>query len=478
VPGSLVGVSPTTPSSMAEQHPLTSARPTFLHSDRRLARAAKPFARFLRVEAAGGVVLILAAVAALLWANLGSGYDDTWATQVRIVVGSYTFEEDLLHVVNDGLMAIFFFVVGMEIKRELVVGELRHRRALALPALAALGGMLVPAAVYLLVTAGRDGSRGWGIPMATDIAFAVGVVALLGDRVPAAAKVLLLTLAVVDDIGAIAVIAVAYTDDLEPVALAVAVTIAALIAVMHRAQVVYPAVFVVAGLALWLMVYESGVHATIAGVVLGLLTPARPTQTELEPDEIAGVLGERPEPQVQAVRETTIAIRGSVSTCERLIDDLHPWTSFAIVPLFALANAGVQLSSDAVSEASVVLPAVAIGLVVGKIAGVAGFAWLAVRLGLARLPRGTTWHHVLGLAAVAGIGFTVSLFITGLAFDDDAALQQDAKLGALLASVVAALVGAAVLARADRSDQTSREDRTQNSLPSGSASTSQLTSTD
>ena len=258
--------------------PVRSASPSFLHSDRVLARAAQPVVRFLHIEAAGGILLVAATVVALVWANSPwqDSYDSLWSTTIGIDIGSYRFEEDLAHVVNDLFMALFFFVVGMEIKRELVVGELRDRRAVALPAMAALGGMVVPAVIYAAFNAGGDGAAGWGIPMATDIAFALGIVALLGTRVPTAVKVLLLTLAIVDDIGAIAVIAIFYSDGLRPAMLPVAAAIAALVAMMHRAQVIYAPLIVLASIGLWFVVYESGVHATIAGVVLGLLTPARP----------------------------------------------------------------------------------------------------------------------------------------------------------------------------------------------------------
>ncbi|MEO6159359.1 MAG: Na+/H+ antiporter NhaA [Ilumatobacteraceae bacterium] len=427
-------------------HQISSAQPTFLQSDRKLARAVRPFIRFSQIEAAGGIVLVVATLVALVWANSPwkHSYEVLWSTKIRFEVGSYAFAEDLGHVVNDLLMAVFFFVVGMEIKRELVTGELRDRRAVALPAMAALGGMIVPALIYLAFNAGGDGVHGWGIPMATDIAFALGVVALLGTRVPPAVKILLLTLAIVDDIGAIAVIAVFYTDHVDFRFVAAAVVISAGVWIMHRARIVYPPMYVVAGLALWIAVYESGIHATIAGVVMGLLTPARPAQTELEAEELVNVLETGDDIKADDVRATAILIRGSVSACDRLIDSLHPWTSYLIVPIFALANAGIILTSDAVSSPSAVLAGVAVALVVGKFVGVATFSWISVRSGLGRLPDGVRWGHVIGVAAVAGIGFTVSLFIAGLAFDHPG-LQTDAKIGTLLASIIAAAVGATIL---------------------------------
>ena len=416
--------------------------PSFLQSDRALARVARPIARFLAVEAAGGLVLVVATVVALIWANAATAsYESFWSTAIDLRVGPLVFEEDLGHWVNAALMAVFFFVVGMEIKREAVSGELRDRRAIALPALAALGGMLVPAGIYLAANAGGPGADGWGIPMATDIAFALGVLALLGSRVPPPLKVFLLTLAIVDDIGAIVVIAVFYTDDLRPQYLVIALVIVAAVIVMRQARVVYPPLYLVAGAALWLVVYESGVHATLAGVIMGLLTPARPFQSELDAQAVVDHLENRPELTADDVRAAARAITQSVSICDRLIDLLHPWTSYVIVPIFALANAGIVLTGASFIDPSAVFIGVAAGLVVGKLVGVTLFSWLAIRFRVAELPRGVSWLQVTGLAALAGIGFTVSLFITGLAFAD-AQLVTEAKAGILAASVLAAALGA------------------------------------
>jgi NhaA family Na+:H+ antiporter len=439
--------------------PIPSASPSFLYSDRRLARVAQPFVRFMYIEAAGGIVLVLATAVALVWANAWPGsYESLWHTEINVNVGDYEFSEDFVHVVNDLLMGLFFFLVGMEIKRELVFGELRDPRAVALPAMAALGGMIVPATIYFAVNPGVPGRDGWGIPMATDVAFALGIVALLGSRVPSSIKVLLLTLAIVDDIGAIVVIAVFYSSGVEPLFLLYAAGIASLVALLHNLDVAYPPIFLILGLLLWLMVYESGVHATIAGVVMGLLTPALPRQTALEADEIVDVLANRRDIYSSDVRMTAWAIRGSVSACDRLIDSLHPWTSFLVIPLFALANAGVVLSADALTQPSAVLVGVLLGLVVGKLVGISAFSWLAVRLGFGRLPTGARWGHVIGVAAVAGIGFTVSLFITSLAFDE-ADLQSDAKIGTLSASVIAALIGWLVFSTVGRRDDAIRNNR-------------------
>ena len=342
-------------------------------------------------------------------------------------------------------MAVFFFVVGLEIKRELVTGELRDRRQVAPPAFAAVGGMVVPALIFVVFNAGGEGSAGWGIPMATDIAFAVGIMAVLGRRVPAPLKVFLLTLAIADDLGAIVVIAIFYSGGIETRYLLAALAIAVTVAGLRRVHVAYPPVFVVAGIALWVVVFESGVHATIAGVVMGLLTPARPLQDDIEAEAVVDVLENRAELSVEDIRATAVAIKESVSVCDRLIDLLHPWTSYLIVPVFALANAGITLDTNPLDHSSIFL-GIVFGLVVGKCVGITAFGWLAIRAGLARLPTGVTWSQYVAAAMLAGIGFTVSLFITGLAFDDDT-LADPAKIAVLLASAVAAAIGSALFLR-------------------------------
>jgi len=374
---------------------------------------------FLRTEAAGGIALLAAAVFALVWANSPwqGGYQSLWSSELTVGWGRFALTEDLQHWVNDGLMALFFFVVGLEIKRELVRGELRDPRTAAVPAIAAIGGMLVPAAIYSAVNAGQVGLAGWGIPMATDIAFAVGVVALLGRRIPASLKLFLLTLAIVDDIGAIVVIAVFYNNGIHLTALLVDAAVLAAMVVLWRVGVTWFPLFVLAGIVVWVAMFESGVHATIAGVILGLLTP--------------------------------------IALIPRLEHVLHPWSSFVIVPLFALANAGVTISSGAFSAPGAAAVAVGIGagLLVGKTVGITGATWMAVRSGLGRLPEGSSWRQLTGIATVAGIGFTVSLFISALAFSD-ASLVDAAKLAILLTSTAAALLGTAILLRARQATPT------------------------
>ena len=436
---------------------------TWLSSDRRIpSRFVRPLLRFTQVEAAGGIILLIAAIAALIWANLpdalGEPYEDLWETHIDLVIGPIHFEETLREFVNDGLMAIFFLVVGMEIKRELVIGDLRDPRRAALPAIGALGGMVVPALAYILIVGGGEAARGWGIPMATDIAFSVGVVALLGTRVPVGAKLFLLALAIVDDIGAIAVIAVFYTEDVSLLWLALAVAGLLLIAVATRAGIRYVPFFIGLGFFTWLFLLESGVHATLAGVAIGLLTPARPLYSDDDYRMRARWIisrfdmdarDPRAEERVddEAMMLSAVA-RESVSPLTRQEHAIHPWSSFLIVPIFALANAGINFSGlDLVETAtSTVALGVTAGLVLGKFVGISVFTWLAVRLGLGKLPRHTGWTHVLGVSALAGIGFTVSLFITGLAFSDPLITDQ-AKTGIFVGSFLAGLLGFLVLRR-------------------------------
>jgi NhaA family Na+:H+ antiporter len=429
-------------------------RATWLRSDRFLARSvAQPINRFLHVEASGGVLLVAAAVIALVWANSpwSASYDDLWHTELTLDLGGHAITEDLRHWVNDGLMTLFFFVIGLEIKHELTNGQLTTLRSAAVPAAGALGGMVVPALLYLAFNAGGDGGAGWGIPMATDVAFALGVLALLGPRIPAELKVLLLALAIVDDIGAIVVIAAFYSDGIDWQWFGAAVAGLALIAGLKQARVRYLAIYAVLGAAVWLATFESGVHATIAGVALGLLTPARPFLPQPDAERIADQLSTDEHVTPAEVRTISFKLRESIPTTERLQDHLHPWTSYLIVPVFALANAGVALSGEAISDAatSAVTLGVVAGLVVGKIIGVTAAILLAVRFGVGRLPDSITNRHVLGMAAIAGIGFTVSIFVAGLAFSDER-LADEAKIGVLAASAIAAVVGSTILRRTDR----------------------------
>jgi NhaA family Na+:H+ antiporter len=380
-----------------------------------LGKAAPPIGSdFVSLEAASGIVLLLGAAVALVWVNTDTaGYTSFWHHALTIGPGDLGITSSIVHWVNDALMTVFFFVVGLEIKRELVTGELRDRQRAALPAIAALGGMVVPALLFVAINLGSGAIDGWAIPMATDIAFAVGVLALLGPRVSSSLKLFLLTLAIVDDIGAIVVIAIFYSSGLDGWWLAGGVLTVLLVVVMSRLRVDHPLAYVIPGILLWYCLYKGGVEPTLAGVVLGLLTPARP--------------------------------RRGVPVLERLEDGLHPVSSFVIVPIFALANAGVVLGGDAITHAlsSRVTIGIVVGLVVGKFVGIFGASTLAVRAGIGALPRGVHLRHIAGVALLGGMGFTVSLFITDLAFRGE--VIDDAKIGVLAATVIAAVLGTIVL---------------------------------
>ncbi len=435
-------------------------RPPWSRTQRTVPRLVlRPVQEFLRLEASGGLVLLAATLVALVWANVGgASYQDLWSTEVTLRIGDVAVVEDLQHVVNDGLMALFFLVVGLEVKRELAVGELSTRQAALLPAFAALGGMVVPAVIFLVVMGGEAGSRGWGIPMATDVAFALGALAAIGSRAPASLVAFLLGVAVIDDIGAILVVAVYYTDAIDLAWLAAAGVGLVLIVALQRIQVRYVGIYVVLGLAVWFATFESGVHATIAGVALGLLTPVRPFQkpaaVSAEAIRIAEATDDHPDdPDADAGhwRQLAWLSREAVSPLSRLEHGLHQWSSFVVLPIFALANAGIVLDAaafDAATDTPVAL-AVALGLVVGKTIGLTAGVALAVALGLSRLPQGVRWAHVLGVGALAGIGFTVSLFITGLAYSDPGTIAAS-KIGVLGGSALAAAIGIALLVIAGR----------------------------
>ncbi|MFO7610402.1 MAG: Na+/H+ antiporter NhaA, partial [Candidatus Krumholzibacteriia bacterium] len=414
-------------------------------------RVVDPVARFLHVEAASGVLLLACTAVALVLANSAAAdwYAALWKTPIGFSFGDFSMIHSLKHWINDGLMAIFFFVVGLEVKREMVLGELRDPRRAALPVAAAIGGMIVPAGIYLLLIGGGEAARGWGIPMATDIAFVVGCLAVLGPRVPRILRVLLLTLAIVDDIGAILVIAIGYTESLDLAMLGLAFAGLALVWILGRLGARSFSVYVMVGAVVWFGFHESGVHATIAGVLLGLLTPA---STYLPTNVIGNLLrradetlhggewGHMPH-RADTVHGLSCAVRESISPLEYLEARLHPWSSFVIMPVFALANAGVAFSLG--DFADPVAVAVMAGLVVGKPVGILLLSFLAVRLVTRGLPEGLTWPALAGGSFLAGIGFTMALFIAGLALDG--ATLDAAKVGVLGASALAAVLGMGLL---------------------------------
>ncbi|NUO47856.1 MAG: Na+/H+ antiporter NhaA [Polyangiaceae bacterium] len=397
---------------------------------RMLRAVGRPLEQFFRIEAASGILLLVVAAVALAWANSpwGGAYEALWHSAITVEVGSVALSHPVEWIVNDCLMVIFFFVVGLEIRREIHQGELSEWRRAALPAAAALGGMIAPALLYLAIAGGVSTRSGWAVPMATDIAFAVGVLTVLGRRVPSALRVLLLALAVIDDLGAILVIALFYSKGVAPLGFLIAAGGIAAILAMQRLGVQTKALYVLPGVVVWAGVYSSGIHPTIAGVVLGLLTPIRAFRVDpAEP--------------------------GAISPAESLIATLHPWVAFGVMPIFALANAGVSVGGHGADpSATTVLAAVVVALVIGKPVGVLLACWAALKTRVAVLPTGLGPRHLVALGLVAGIGFTMSLFIAQLAFASPALLAS-AKIGILSASAIAAVaslvVGRMLLGRAE-----------------------------
>ena len=423
----------------------------------------RPFQEFFAQEAAGASLLLLCTAVALAWANSpgSEAWVRLWQTEVSIGVGRLGIAKSLHHWINDGLMAVFFFVVGLEIKREFLVGELASPRQAVLPLAAAAGGMIVPALLFTAVNAGGPAAGGWGVPMATDIAFALGVLSLLGPRVPLPLKVFLAALAIVDDLGAVLVIALFYTDAILTGWLGLAAALFAAMVAMNRLHVRRPLPWALMGAALWFAVLESGVHATIAGVLTALVMPARRlidtsdfaarTRALLAEftDDLPGS-GELTEDQRDAVLSLEVATEAVQSPSARLEHALHPWVAYFIMPVFALANAGVPLGGS--FARALLEPAAAgimLGLVVGKPVGIMLFAWVAVRSGLAQPPAGVSWRQLWGVAALCGIGFTMALFIADLAFGATPVLDA-AKAGILAGSLVSGGVGWVGLRRGGR----------------------------
>jgi Na+:H+ antiporter, NhaA family len=425
-------------------------------------RLLRPFQRFAQQETSSGVVLLGCAIVALTWANSpwGASYERLWEQPITIGHVRWGLTMSLHHWINDGLMAIFFFVVGLEIKRELLIGELSTRQTAALPIAGALGGMIVPALIYAAFNVGTDGARGWGIPMATDIAFALGALSLLGPRVPTAFKIFLAALAIADDLGAVVVIAVFYTADLSMLSLGAAAALLAVLFGANRLGARHAAVYALLGIALWFALLTSGVHATIAGVLLALTIPAR---TRINESEFIACVersladfraADEPGTTVltsrghqDAVQQLEEACEGAQAPLFKLEDKLHGFVAFGIMPLFALANAGVRVSGGSASIlSSAIALGIVLGLVIGKPIGITLFSWLAARAGIAALPGEANWGTLHGVSWLGGIGFTMSLFIANLAFAGTPHLEE-AKLGILVASSIAGVTGWAILNR-------------------------------
>ncbi|MGD8619905.1 MAG: Na+/H+ antiporter NhaA [Gammaproteobacteria bacterium] len=415
-------------------------------------RLTKPFARFLSIEAGGGAILLLFTVTAFVlsnspWAHL---YENVWETSAGLQIGTFELARSLRDWINDGLMTLFFFLVALELKRELVLGELKSLRMAMLSIAAALGGMIVPAAIYAALQWDQPGEAGWGTVMATDTAFVIGCLAVLGPRIPQSLRIFMLSLAIVDDIGAILVVAVGYSSHIAWGALALATIGIAFIRAMALAGVRGISIYFLAGIFIWLAVDASGIHATITGVILGLMTPARRWVSDERLYAILSKVVAHPASSEtsgdtkdrQTLQVAEIAARETLSPVERLEFALHPWVGFFILPLFAFANAGLPLSLGGI-DSSVTL-AVFMGFAIGKPVGILTFSWLALRTGIATRPPDLGWRLLIGGSLLAGIGFTMALFIASLAFSPS--LIDSAKLGIFLASVFSAVAGIALLA--------------------------------
>ncbi|MCW2742331.1 MAG: nhaA [Blastococcus sp.] len=403
---------------------------------------------YFGTEAGGSALLLVATVTALLWANSpwSGSYDAFWATRASVGAEGLSLSLDLQHWVNDAAMALFFLVVGLEITREVSVGELRDRRNVAAPALGALGGLAVPALLYLLVNPSGPASAGWGVVMSTDTAFVLGILALFGPRCPDRLRLFLLTLAIVDDIGAISVMALFYTDDVDMTALAVAAALVAALLGLRWAGVWRLTPYLLIGVGLWLAVQASGVHPTLAGVVVGLLIPSRPAQPDVVERTRHYGRALREAPDAERAFLTTLAVKATVPAGARLLHRMHRWTAYGVVPVFGLANAGVSLDLATLRDAatSPVTLGVTGALVVGNAVGITAGAAVALRTGWGVLPGGVRWSHLMAGATLAGIGFTISLFIADLAFADER-LREQATIGILAGSVTAAVVGVVLL---------------------------------
>jgi NhaA family Na+:H+ antiporter len=419
-----------------------------------------PIQEFLHKEASGGILLIICTVIALIWANspFADSYFHLWHTYLSINIGEIGLNYSLHHWINDGLMVIFFFVVGLEIKRELLVGELSSPKKAALPIAAALGGMIFPALIYFIFNSGTEGASGWGIPMATDIAFVVGILALLGKRVPLTLKIFILALAIVDDIGAVLVIAIFYTSQISITSLMIGGGLLVLLIIMNRMGVRNLLIYSLVGIALWLAFLKSGVHATVAGVLLAFTIPASSRiNTKKFTDESASLIkdfdnaGEHGDNVLTNSERLTIVDKIE-NTCERILtplqrfeQGLHPWVSFFIMPVFALANAGVSIGSGLTSSLThPVSIGIILGLFVGKQIGIFGFSYLAVKLKIASEPEGVSWTKIYAASMLAGIGFTMSLFIANLAFNS-VELLNISKVGILAASLISGIAGFLIL---------------------------------
>ena len=415
----------------------------------------QPFRKFLAIESSGGIILIFATIAALIIANsgLGSAYETFWKIDFMVGTESFNLTKPIILWINDGLMAIFFFMVGLEIKRELLAGELSSPKQAALPIIAAIGGMIVPATLFLILNSGSAGTQGWGIPMATDIAFSLGILSLLGKRVPIALKVFLVAFAIVDDIGAVIVIAMFYSAEIHWGLLMIAMALVAVLFIFNLLKIHHIPFYMIIGWVVWFLFLKSGIHPTIAGVLIAFTIPSTrkirlkyftfKIKQSLEsfcnkPDEDFITLNGE---QLASIDNMETQIHKVQSPLQSLEDTLHGFVTFIVMPLFAFANAGVILKGAGLESFNTLTLSISASLILGKITGIFLFSYLTVKLGLSALPDNIKWKHILGAGMLGGIGFTMSLFISNLAYQNNIILINQAKLGILLGSFVAAILG-------------------------------------
>ena len=420
-------------------------------------RVSTPFEHFLHAQTTTGLVLMFMTVVALVLANspLAEAYSHFFHTNIVFNVGSWKLSHTIHHWINDGLMAVFFFMVGLEIKREVLVGELSNIKVAILPILSAIGGMLIPALIYLSINAGEVGANGWGIPMATDIAFAISALVLLGNRVPSSLVTFLVALAIVDDLGAVVVIALFYTEQIHFLPLILAGISFGVMILFNRFGIHMILAYFIVGMFMWFFMLESGIHATIAGVIAAMAIPSRPKLTPTDftshtrnlldeydnyPVATDHTMHEEQKAILLNIKDTIDSVS---SPSARLEHDLHLPVSLLIIPLFALANAGISIDFSSISTTIVepVSLGIIAGLIIGKILGIAGVAWLAIKIGIAKLPEGSSMNQLLGVASLGGIGFTMSIFVADLAFAGNSELIFQAKIGILTASIFAGLLG-------------------------------------
>lgn len=424
-----------------------------------------PVSHFIHLEYTSGIVLLISVIIAIAWANspFHEFYEHLWHINFSVGFDKFMLSHPLHIWINDGLMAIFFFVIGLELKREFMEGELSSLQKASLPMTAALGGMLVPAAIYFFINSGTDAGHGWGIPMATDIAFALALLSMASKRIPVSLKIFLSALAVADDLGAVLVIAFFYTDEINFVPLAIGAGFLIFLMVGNRIGIRSTIFYLILGICVWIGFLLSGVHATIAGVLVAFTIPAvtrideqiyssnlRKLSYDFEVDipERGNLITPEQNKTIQKVKTLSMAAETPLQTIEHA---LHPWVAFGIMPLFALANAGIVIGADFFSSiANPVSIGVAAGLIIGKFSGILFFCWIMVKFRLSKLPEGANWKHIAGVALLAGIGFTMSLFISGLAFENPVFIDQ-AKYGILIASIFAGILGTIVLKKVGKS---------------------------